>query len=162
MIVYVLRREWILFCRIAIITDNCYKYRRTIAFLYTSLGNEIRRQYIHIYSNSSLISLATISKILFFFFSRRERNMLASPHSWEANRSSCPRAPLCMQIVCIFILLHSVYDNSSLSLCISLFSSFRRHFLEFSRQKQDERWRRRRRMELFDFISFLLLGKQVD
>ncbi len=102
--------------------------------LCTSIGNEIRRKciYIYLYSNSSLISLATISKILFFFFfSRRERNMLASPHRWEANRSSCPRAPLCMQIVCIFILLHSVYDNSffcislspSLPPCLRFFSS---------------------------------------
>ncbi len=46
--------------------------------------------------------------------------MLASLHRWETNRSSCPRAALCMQIVCIFILLHSVYDNSSLSLHLSL------------------------------------------
>jgi hypothetical protein len=113
--------------------------------------------YIYIYSNSSLISLATISKVLFFsFFSRRERNMLASPHRWEANRSSCPRAPLCMQIVCIFILLHSVYDNSSLSTFLSLpFSSFRRHFLEFSQQKQYEIWREIRMV--FFYLSWVFL-----
>ncbi len=63
-----------------------------------------------------------------------------------------------MQIVCIFILLHSVYDNSSLCISFSLvrarFSSFRRHFLEFSRQMQDERCSRRQR--------FVLLGKLSD
>ena len=34
----------------------------------------------------------------------------------EPNRSSCPLAPLCMQIVWLFILLHLVYDNSIFSL----------------------------------------------
>jgi hypothetical protein len=81
--------------------------------------------------------------------------MLTSLHRWEANRSSCPRAPLCMQIVCIFILLHSVYDNSSLCISLSslLFVVTCSSFLDKCKTKdvKQEEW----------YSAILLLGKQV-
>ncbi len=81
--------------------------------------------YIYIFKfEFDLISYHLQSSFFFFFFSYCERNMLASPHRWEANRSSCPCAPLCMQIVCIFILLHSVYDNSFFCIFLSLSPCF--------------------------------------